>query len=226
MTRMWWSRQKTAASPDMSTLLHGVIDSGSGTLLAIGAFPATLVLLSESMLDTIYVPAMQIDDVQKLRTASPHSYPEWSWSSGNAFKKTNPAIITEELRARAVFAAKKKDTLARAIYSVNRMRDKIDTGLTAQAMIYLQKAEQARALKDANYDITTVHAPYVVQHAEDVGIPLAAAADDILFQAQLDNEHLEKTERVRIALFRKLKRATTAEELDSIMRTYYRDGMV
>ena len=207
-------------------MLHAVFDSGSGTLLATGTFPAALILLNESMLDTIYVSMITTDDIQKLRAAPPREYPEWSWHSGNVFRKTNPAIITEEMRERAVFAMKKTEAFAHAIYIINRLRDKIDTGAFAQATIYAQKQEQARMLKAADYDTAAVHAPYIVQYAEDTGITPAQAVDEILFQAQLDNEYLEKTERVRLALFRKLRNATTVKEMETVMFAYHKDGTV
>jgi aspartyl/asparaginyl beta-hydroxylase (cupin superfamily) len=81
-------------------------------------------------------------------------------------------------------------------------------------------------LKDAGFDeALAASAPYVVQHAEESGLSLQDAAEDILFQAQLFHEHLEKTERVRLALFRKIKRARTPWDLDQIIEKFQRDGV-
>ncbi|MFZ2886928.1 MAG: hypothetical protein WA021_03860 [Minisyncoccia bacterium] len=223
---MFWTSlfKKKDVRPNTGTL-HAIFDSGSNTLVTIGRYPPALMLLAESLLDTIYVPTIEAENVEKLLAARPSSYPEWSWRGGNNFRATNPAIITDEMRKRAVFANKKLAIFAHAIYLMNRLRDKVHTGVHGQEMVYAQKREQAQAVKDVVGD-KAVHAPYVVQHAEDTGLTLLQAADDILFQAQLDAEYLEKTERVRIALFKKIKRAQTARELDEIIRNYYRDGTV
>lgn len=231
MTMMFWKRFFSArhtSAPLQPLMYYSVIDSSNDTLIAISSYPPPVVLLAESMLDTIYVHSMPAASVAVVRTVPPRNYPEWSWNyAKREFQRTNPAIITDDLRERAVFAARKAEILSQALYAINRQRDKIYMGLMIQETIYAEKEKQARMLKEARFDAGHAGmAPYVVQYADSAGLSLEQAAEEILFQAQLDRELLEKSERVRLLLFRKLKRATTEAELDEIMRTFYRDGTV
>jgi len=204
-----------------------VLDAGNNTLVAMTTQIPSAVFLSESLMDTICAVGIVSPEVLEITKSDPRTYPEWSWEyRTRAFSRTNPAIITEEMRERSVLAAKKGETIARATYVINRARDKVNTGLFFQETIYASKLKQAQLLKDAGFDETLAgSAPYVVQHADETGMTLQEAAEDILFQAQLFSEHLEKTERVRAALFRKIRLAKTSRELDEIMERFYREGI-
>jgi hypothetical protein len=205
-----------------------VVDAGTNTLVAIGTHIPAMVFLRDCLLDTIYDVGVVAPEVLKIKAAAPRTYPEWSWDMRTrAFSRTNPAIITDGMRERAVLAAKKGEIITRASYLINRARDKVNMGLLFQETIYAAKQRQAQALKDAAYNEAHAAAvPYVVQYADDSGMSLQDAADDILFQSQLFHEHLEKTEKVRLALFRKIKRAKTTWELDQIMERFQKDGVV
>jgi hypothetical protein len=204
-----------------------VIDAGDNTLLAISTQIPSMVFLSDSLMDTVCAVGIVSPEVLEITKSDPRTYPEWSWEfRTRAFSRTNPAIITEQMRERAVLAAKKGETISRATYLINRARDKVNTGLLFQETIYATKQKQAQLLKDAGFDEALAgSAPYVVQHADETGMSLQDAAEDMLFQAQLFYEHLEKTERVRLALFRKIRRAKTSGELDEIMERFYREGI-
>jgi len=204
-----------------------VIDAGNNTLVAIGTHIPAIVFLRDSLMDTIYDIGIVSPDVLQIKKSDPRTYPEWSWDFGTrVFTKTNPAIITGGMRERAVLAAKKGEIISRASYVINRGRDKLNSGLFFQETIYATKQKQAQLLKDAGFDQTlAASAPYVVQYADESGMSLQDAAEEILFQAQLFHEHLEKTEKVRLALFRKIKRARTPGELDEIMERFQREGV-
>ena len=204
-----------------------VIDAGNNTLVAIGTQIPAIVFLRESFMDTIYDVGIVSPEVLQIKASDPRTYPEWSWDFANrVFTKTNPAIITKGMRERAVLAAKKGEIIFRASYVINRGRDKVNPGLLFQETIYATKQKQAQLLKDAGFDQTlAASAPYVVQYADESGMSLQDAAEDILFQAQLFHEHLEKTEKVRLALFRKIRRARTPAELDDIMERFQREGV-
>ena len=154
-------------SPESRRLVryHAVVDTSDDTLVAIGNHPIALLFLSESLMDTRYVSNIISDDVLLIKMAGPRAHPEWSWNnSKRAFKKTNPAIITEDMRERAVLAAKKVEAISRIMYWINGLRGKINTGLLFQEAIYAEKERQARSLKDANFDEhQAAEAPYVVQ---------------------------------------------------------------
>ena len=179
------------------------------------------------MMDTEYVPSIPSADVLPIIMSGIRAYPEWSWDRrGRAFNKTNPLIITDDMRDRAVLAAKKVEAVGRVIFWINRLRAKTNTGLLFQAAIYAEKERQAVALKDADFDERRDSAPYVVQYADDSGMSLREAAEEILLQARLDHEQLAKTEKLRLALFKKIKRAKTPEEVGEVMDTFRKDGTV
>ncbi len=218
----------TTESED-KTYLCAIIDSGNDTLVAIGSHFLALRLISETMTDTVFVPSVKLTrDVENIMGSGIRAYPEWSWDNSiRVFKKTNPAIITEDLRERAIFVAKKVAAITHAIVTTNLQRGKIATGLFLQDVIYSEKKKQAQSLKDGNFDKQSMaKAPYVVQYADISRIPLQQAAEEILFRAQLDHEYLAKTEGVRLALFKKIKLAKTSNEIDTILTTYRETGVV
>jgi len=204
-----------------------VIDTSDDTLIAIGTHQAALRFVNESMMDTLLVPDIVSRDVLSIKTSGPRSFPEWSWSHSTwKFKKTNPLIITEQMRERAILAEKKVEVISYFMYSINRLRGKLDTGFSFQMMIYTEKERQAQSLREANFDERLApKIPYVVQYAENSGVSLQQAAEEILFQAQLDHEYLAKTEKVRLALFKKIKLAKTSLELNEIYSTFRKTGI-
>ena len=210
-------------------LQAAVIDTSNYTLLAIGPYTPALLFVNEAMLDTEYVPNIALtDDVQLIKKSDPRAYPEWSWDRSRwGFKKTNPDILEEGMRERAVLAAKKMETVSRAMYHINNLRRKISTGLLFQEMIYAEKEKQAQALKDADFDERqTAVAPYVVQYADYSEISLQQAAEEILLQAKLDHEYLAKTEKIRLALFKKIRSAKTPEETEAVFTNFQKNGVV
>ena len=206
---------------------YAVIDSSDNTLVAIGTYSPALFFLNESMMDTEYVPGIPSADVLSVKMSGLRAYPEWSWDRrGRTFKKTNPDIITDDMRDRAVLAAKKVEAVGRVIYWINRLRAKTNTGLLFQAAIYTEKERQALGLKEADFDERRAAAPYVVEYADATGISLREATEEILLQARLDHEQLAKTEKLRLALFRKIRAAKTPEEVGEIVDTFRNEGTV
>ena len=206
-----------------------VVDAGDRTLVALEEQIATTVFLRDSFMDTVYFVGISVPELVEIKASGPRAYPEWSWDPRNkVFTKTNPVIITEQMRERAVLAAKKGEIHSRATWLVNRSRDKLNSGLLLQPRIYGRKQRQARLLKSAGFDPARVNSSisYVVHWAEESGMTLREAAEDILFQAQLYDEHLEKTEKVRLSLFRKIRRARTPAELDEIMARLEREVVI
>jgi hypothetical protein len=203
------------------------VDAGTNTVVAIGTQIPAIMFVRESLMDTVAYVGIVNPEVVEIRESDPRRYPEWSWDfRSREFSRTNTAIITEGMRARAVLAAKKAEVISRASYLINRARDKINPGLLFQETVYATKQKQAQLLRDAGFDETLAgSAPYVVQYADESGMSLQDAAEDILFQAQLFHEHLEKTERIRLALYRRIRRAKTPGELDEIMDRFQREGV-
>ena len=217
-----------ARRPKPSRAHHVVVDTGDDTLVAIGTYAPALLFLNESMMDTTYALNVVSDEIPVIKAVGPRAYPEWSFDgSSRTFRKTNPVVVTDEMRDRAVLAAKKVEAISRVIYWINRLRSKTNTGLVFQAAIYTEKERQARSLKDADFDEhRAASAPYVVQYADDSGISLREAAEEILLQAKLDHEHLARTEKIRLALFKKIRLAKTPEEVEGVLDTFRKTGTV
>ena len=222
--------RRTRDSSSDSTDVHygAVVDTSNDTVIAIGTVGAALLFLSESMMDTMYASEMVVTkNFLRVKDSDPRSYPEWSLDYKKwELKKTNPSTVTEDMRERAVLAAKKVAVISNIIYRINRLRTKIYTGLFFQENIYAEKERQARRLKDANFDERlAAESPYVAQYAEHSNVPLRQAAEEILFQAQLDHEYLAKTEKVRLSLFKKIRLAKTAAETDEIYSAFRNSGI-
>jgi hypothetical protein len=49
--------------------------------------------------------------------------------------------------------------------------------------------------------------PYITTYAEDHGMSLEAATEDILLRWRLDDEYLQKNERARMKIFRAIREA-------------------
>jgi hypothetical protein len=221
-------RLRTRFSKPARVVAHCVlIDAGNNTVVAIGTQIPAISFLRDSTMDTVCDVGIAAPEAPRIRESDPRTYPEWSWDLRNrVFTRTNPAIITDGMRDRALLAAKKAEMISRATYLINRARDKLNSGLLFQETIYATKQKQAQLLKDAGFDTAcAASAPYVVQYADETGMSLQDAAEDILFQAQLFHEHLEKTESIRLALFRKIKRAKAPHELDQIMESFVKDSV-
>lgn len=209
--------------------VHAIIDTSNDTLVMIGAYPPHLVFLGESLMDTTYAAdIIPNKEAARIKRSGPHSYPEWSLDSKKwTFKRTNPAIITESMRERSILAAKKMEAISYLMYAINRLRVKLNTGFFFQETIYAEKEKQAHAVLQGGASGGDAEAaPYVAQYAEDNGMPLKQAAEEIALQARLDREYLVKTERVRLAVFRKLKLAKTPEEVQKIVDTFRSTGGV
>ena len=203
-----------------------VLDSSNYTLIAIETYVPNASLLSESTLDTLYINAIPALKILPIKKEGPRTYPEWSWDfRTNSFTRTHPANVTEDMRERAVFTAKKGAAISQALYLINGLRNKLRTGLWFQEIIYATKEKQATMLKEANFDpALSDEASLVAQYAEECSLSLRDAAEDILLHAQLFHDHLEKTEKIRFALMRKIKHAKTSEQLDYLMEKFTKDG--
>lgn len=216
-----WDRAKPALRTEQ-TLFQALIDTSNDTLIAIGVSNPAVRFVNDSLMDTTCATDIKpIQNFLRIKNADPRTYPEWSWvPDTRTFKRTNPVVVTEELRERAVFLQKKVDVIAYSIYWINRRRSKIDNGLFFQPFIYLEKERQAQLLKDAQFDERQSGlAPYVVAYAEECEITLREATEDILLQAQLDHEFLAKTEKLRLSIFRKIRAAKNLAELDEVLAT-------
>ena len=222
-------KRRSTERPLSRASCSAVVDTSNDTLIAIGTYAPALLFLNESMMDTLYVPYLiPSDTIEVIRKASLRSRPEWSLNAATrGFKVTNPSIISEDMRDRAVIAAKKVEAFTQLSYWINHFRMKIDTGLFFQTSVYAEKERQARTLKESGFNPDhSDDAPYVTQYADDIGISIQEAAEEILLQARLDHDYLAKTEKLRLSLFRNIKKAKTAQEVDEILGNFLKNRLI
>ena len=104
------------------------------------------------------------------------------------------------------------------------VRGKIWTGVAFQETVYAEKQREAGKFRNAGYrEEDIMEYPLIVQYADFAGTSLREAADDILFKAKLDLEHLAKTELLRLRYFKKIREAKDPAELREISMALYRD---
>lgn len=90
------------------------------------------------------------------------------------------------------------------------------TDVPGQQAVYLLKAEQARAYREAGY--TGAVPPYIVAEADAIDDSAQVAADNILMLASLWSDQLSpEIERLRIGGKRLVSSATTKEEVQSTL---------
>jgi hypothetical protein len=210
-------------------IYYAVIDTSNDTLATIGTHVQSVAFIAETMMEGFFVPAIGgSEEVVSIARSDPRTFPEWTWLYGErTFKKTNPSVVTNELRDRAVLLAKKRDAVAKVNSSIFFMRSKIHRGIPLQERVYMDKENEARMLQESNFDESLVtKAPYVAQYAELYEIPLKQAAETILLKAQLDRDLLVKTERTRLSLLKKIREATTAQEIDATLASFRATGAV
>lgn len=226
---MWpFSRPKQkkkppAARPERDALNCVIIEASTRAILCVGTAPS-LRLVAESMMDTAVVPGIVPAEAKRMLAIEARSYPEWSLDkSWRRLRPTLPDLVTEELRARAQLAAQKAYTFRLAMRAVNFARNKVSTGIFLQESVYRDKEREARALREGAFSPELkAQSPLVTQYATHAGLSLEDAADEILLHAQLDRDVLIKTEGMRLDLFKKIRAASTEEELREIQKAYLR----
>ncbi len=198
-----------------------LVDTSSDTVLTLSWHPAAVQFVHECTMDTEHIAAANIPNYPQsmpLFGTSPREYPTWSWSDKDrTFCKTHPEAVTEELRQRAVLLTEKLKTISYMMERINQYRNQVRSGLDFQELIYVSKEAQARRLKDSGFDPKLIiQSPYVVYYADELGISIERAVEEILLQAQLDHEFLAKNEKLRMKYFNKVKHAKNEQELEAI----------
>lgn len=225
-------RAQTAQSnqpPGVYVYQHdSLVDAETNAVLALSSYPATIVFLNGSMIDTKTAVSVQYPNYATsffLLREKPEKLPEWSWNQKDrVFVPTSPLALTESLRTKAYLARTKQEAITRIMRQITQARFKVTTGIEFQETVYLTKKQQAQAFKDAGYDESSIlQYPYVLQYADFAGMSLKEAADEILFKANLDDEYLASTELLRLKYFSKIRDVTSAEELRPILEEFHRD---
>lgn len=212
-----------------------LLDSETKILLAVSTSISGIVFVNECMSDTHHVAAVNYPNyvvsnifrrgVFFIVSASPGKYPQWTWEPvGRKFTRTPSNLLTETIRTKSHLAVNKLDIIIRMVRSINTARNDMKTGLDLQETVYLTKKIQAQRFKDSVYDDNVImEYPYVLQYADYARISLKEAADDILFKASLNDQHLANTELLRLRYFNKIREASEPEEVSDIYEEFIRD---
>ena len=156
-----------------------------------------------------------------LADADPLIYPQWMWNGRERLFELLPkALLTDRVRHTSALAVRKAYALFEMIQAVSTARNLLWSGVLMQDAVNLTKRAQAQAYADAGYpEADPLRYPYVLQYAEVANLPMKAAAHEILFKAQLDDELLAKTEGVRLKYLDLLKSAQI-DTIDAIMEGF------
>ncbi len=151
----------------------------------------------------------------------PVKYPEWTWVVGKRlFEPTPPNLLTDELRRASALAVKKAGALEDVMRVVSIARYPVWRGVLLQEQVYVVKQAQAQRYKDEGYPDNVLPYPYVLQYADYSGLSPREAADEILFKARLDDEHLVKTEAIRLRYFDRIRDAKNLDDMVPILADF------
>jgi hypothetical protein len=211
----------------MSVSYSALIDEGSAALLSLTDQPFVVTLLAKSpTLEARVAHGVNWPNYGlnfSLEDMRPYCGWAWDWEK-RRFSPTPRRAVTPELRQRSDLAIRKCEALREIVFELTVARYPVWRGVLMQEHVYAKKREQAQAFKLAGCpEDQALFYPYVLQYADLVGMPLAEAAEEILFKAQLDDEYLAKTELLRLKYFNLMKDATKVEEIEPIMKSFRRD---
>lgn len=214
------------------TYRYGVLcQSNTGVVLTITTDLAALAFLQESIPDTFYSPSVNYPNYVGyffLLEMPPDQYPEWMWNgAARSFEGTKRHLLTDSVRSLSALAHKKSEVMSTIMGEINESRRKVGNGLFFQDRVYLMKENQARDFSGSGYNENDIlKYPYVLQYADYKNISLRQAADDILLKAQIANDHLAKTELLRLKYFDKVRGAQAVDDLERVRSDFIRECYV
>ncbi len=208
-----------------------LIDTESSALLILSSFPAAITFINSCTPDTHHLFGVQYPNYTTsfdLLEEDETAYPQWSWDRRTRrFSRTNAVALTKELYAKAALARAKLHVTLDVMRQLSLVRRRVGTGIEFQDRVYMAKRLQAETFKRSGYDEADIlEYPYVLQYAELAGMPLREAADEIIFKANLSDQHLANTELMRLRYMRAIKAASKPEELTPILEAFRRDMYV
>ena len=213
-----------------------MLDAGTNTVLTISPNISSLVFLQQCTMDSVRVNSVDNPNYRSsliheepffLARAAPQEYPRWAWDRATrTFFSNKDSEPTPERVVRSKLATAKCVAVQEMMHILSRARQSIRTGVEFQDRVYTAKKFQAQRFKDAGYaETAALDAPFLLQYADVAGIPLKQAADEILFQAKLDDDILLKTECLRLKYFRALRKATDPEEIPKMLEKFIQESV-
>lgn len=208
-----------------------LIDTETSALLVMSSFSSSITFVHSCTPDTHQIFGVQYPNYTiafDLLTADGEEFPEWAWDRRTRlFGRTSAVALTEELRQKARLAQTKQLQVLEVMRQLSLARRRISTGVEFQDRVYLAKKLQAESFKASGYDERGALAyPFVLQYAEFAGLPLKDAADEIIFKASLDDQHLANTELLRMRYLRMIGEAQSLADLRTIRTAFSRDMYV
>lgn len=207
---------------------HALLDSTTYAVIALSRDPAVITFLSEWTRDirrawSVNYPAYATGFF--LIDVPTSEYPEWTWDvKKRVFSPTRKVALTPALREKAALASAKAWVISSIILNINQSRYSMGTGFHLQETVYMTKRLEAQAFRDSGYNEESItEYPYVLHYADFAHIPLKQAADEILFKAKLDGEHLARSERLRMEYLDRVRKTTDPLLLPAIERDFRRD---
>jgi len=208
-----------------------LIDTESSALLVLSSFSSSVAFVHSCTPDTHQVLDVQYPNYTNefdLIEVDNANLPEWSWNRRTRlFARTSLVALTEELRQKAKLAQAKQLLALDVMRQLSLARRRVSTGVEFQDRVYMTKKFQAESFKRAGYDESlALEYPFVLQYAELTGMPLKDAADEIIFKAGMDDQHLANTELLRMRYMRMIRDAKTPANLRPIRDAFRRDMYV
>ena len=201
-----------------------LIDTPSGALLMLSMRLPIIAFLVQNTPDVS--PSWGVNYPHYLRSfpladADPLSYPQWTWNGATRlFTPTAASLLSDRVRRISALAVRKAYALFEITQAISTARNLLWSGVLLQETVNLTKRMQAQKFKDNGYpDDDLLRYPYVLQYAEVAGLPPKAAALEILFKAEMDDEILARSEGIRLRYLDRLKSAQL-DTIDAIMREF------
>ncbi len=159
-----------------------------------------------------------------LAKVDPYRYPEWTWDGElRIFSPTPPEVLSDLLRWQSALMVKKGRLLSDIIQGITFIRYPSWSGIMLQEHVYITKKMQAQRFRDQNYaQMNILNFPYVLQYSDHSGLSPRAAADEILFKAQLDDDMLAKSELLRLKYFSLVKDADM-DTVDVVAHNFWQE---
>ncbi len=215
----------------LMVMWHALVDIGSKAVLTISPRIPVVVFLRECIIDTTYATNVNAPHYTRswthaesffLARGNPDNYPQWTWNKKErTLVRTRDDILSSYIIERSRLATAKARVISDILTSISIMRLPLQSGIDFQETVYIEKRRQAQRFKDTGYDdAAALDAPYVLQYADLKEYSLQQAADDILFQAQLDEDRLVKSEFVRMKYLELVRAAKKPEEMPPLLEQF------
>lgn len=203
-----------------------LIDNETNSLLVVGKNFNSMSFLKEYTLDTMLINLKSSKGLEeyffdKLMSLESCYLLSWDFKSNSFIKSKNNLHF---LREKSVLTRSKYSYLSTIMSDIVSYRNRITKTLAYQEMVYLRKRFQAERFKDRGYpENELLDFPYVLQYADLKKISLKDSADQILFQATLQDEMFSKTELLRLKFFNKIREASSVFEVEETYKEFLLD---